>query len=57
MPATLNDLTLPDLERQLAAWGFKPTHAARVLRGYYASGGELADDPARPLPAGQPQPG
>ena len=52
MPATVNDLTLPDLVQRLAAWGFKPTHAARVLRSYYASGGELVDDPARPFPAG-----
>ncbi len=52
MPRTLTDLTQPDLEHLLATWGFKPTHAARVLRGFYASGGELADDPARPFPAG-----
>ena len=52
MPRTLADLSLPDLERQLVVWGYKPTHAARVLRGFYASGGELTDDPARPFPAG-----
>ena len=52
MPRTLADFTPPDLERQLATWGFKSAHAARVLRGFYASGGELADDPARPFPAG-----
>ncbi len=52
MPRTLTDFTQPDLERQLVAWGFKPAHAARVLRGFYASGGELADDPARPFRAG-----
>ncbi len=52
VPRSLSDFTLPDLERQLTEWGFKPAHAARVLRGYYASGGELADDSARPFPGG-----
>lgn len=52
MTRTLADLSLPDFERLLATWGLKPTHAARVLRGFYASGGELTDDPVRPFPAG-----
>lgn len=42
MPRTLADLSLPDLERQLAAWGHKPSHAARLLRACYAAGGALA---------------
>lgn len=47
----LVDLDLPALEARLAAWGCKPSHAARVLRGFYARGGSL--DPATPrLPLG-----
>jgi 23S rRNA (adenine2503-C2)-methyltransferase len=47
----LVEFTLADLENQLAGWGFKPVHAARVLREFYARGGELAAV-GRPLPAG-----
>ena len=39
MPAALAHFSLADLEHQFAAWGFKPSHAARVLRAFYASGG------------------
>ncbi len=52
MPRDLAELSLHDLEQQLASWGFKPSHAARLLRAYYASGGELIEDPERPFPAG-----
>lgn len=48
----LGDLSLSDFELLLASWAFKPAHAARVLRGYYASGGEITDGPVRPFPAG-----
>lgn len=37
----LSELTVPALEAQLAAWGFKPSHAVRLLRAYYAQGGEI----------------
>jgi 23S rRNA (adenine2503-C2)-methyltransferase len=47
----LSEFTLVDLERTVVAWNFKPVHAARVLRGYYAAGGELFA-PGRPFPAG-----
>jgi 23S rRNA (adenine2503-C2)-methyltransferase len=53
VPAVLSELSLPELERQLAVLGFKPSHAGRILRAFYASGGERWDDAAeRPLPAG-----
>ncbi len=49
----LSEFSLPDFERQLAAWGYKPVHAGRILRACYASGGERWDDAgARPLPVG-----
>ncbi len=35
---TLSDYTLEEFQRELAAWGFKPSHAARVLRAHYALG-------------------
>lgn len=38
----LVELSEADLARQLAAWGYNPVHAGRVLREYYARGGELA---------------
>ncbi len=43
MPRALADFSLPELQQQFAAWGAKPSHAARVLRNYYASGGELSE--------------
>lgn len=45
------ELSLAELEQQLAAWSFKPVHAVRVLREFYASGGELVAS-GRPLPSG-----
>ena len=41
VPRALADFSLPELQQQFAAWGAKPSHAARILRTYYASGGEL----------------
>jgi 23S rRNA (adenine2503-C2)-methyltransferase len=32
----LAHFSLTDLEQQLTAWGYKPSHAARVLRAFYA---------------------
>ena len=47
----LAEFTLDELEQQIAAWGYKPVHATRVLRDYYARGGELvADEQGLPLP-------
>jgi 23S rRNA (adenine2503-C2)-methyltransferase len=40
----LAEFTLAELEQQLAAWDYKPVHAARVLRDYYAHSGELIAD-------------
>lgn len=51
MSRALADLTTSDLEQQLAAWGFKPAHAGRVLRGFYARAGEFVES-GRPLPVG-----
>ncbi len=53
--AALAHYTLAELEHQLASWGYKPTHAARVLRSFYATGGgSQREDPAEHLrlPAG-----
>lgn len=38
------------LAQRFAGWGYKPGHAARVLRAFYA-GGEIAGPPSRRLPA------
>ena len=51
MLRALAEFTVPELEAQFAAWGFKPVHARRLLREYYASGGEL-NETGRPLPVG-----
>jgi len=40
----LAHLTLADLEQQFAAWGYKPSHASRVLRAFYATGGVVDAD-------------
>lgn len=40
MPRALSEFTLAELEQLFADWGFKPVHAARVLREYYR-GAEL----------------
>jgi 23S rRNA (adenine2503-C2)-methyltransferase len=34
----LVDFRLNELEEQFAVWGYKPVHAARLLRAYYAKG-------------------
>lgn len=34
----MTDLTVAELEQQLAGWGFKPAHAAQLLRSLYAGG-------------------
>jgi len=47
----LADSDLPTLAQQFATWGYKPTHAARVLQALYA-GGEVTDSTARRLPRG-----
>lgn len=39
------------LAQQLATWGYKPTHAARVLRAIY-TGRDITDSTARRLPGG-----
>jgi len=47
----LADLGRSELEQQLTTWGYKPVHAARLLRDYYdADGATLV--PRRPLPDG-----
>ena len=50
----LSDFSLTELELQFVTWGFKPIHAARVLREFYASGGERVET-GSPLPAGMLQ--
>ena len=47
----LADLTPEQLAQRFIAWGHKPSHAARVLRAFYASGTLPASMSAR-LPAG-----
>ncbi|PHX85572.1 MAG: 23S rRNA (adenine(2503)-C(2))-methyltransferase RlmN [Opitutia bacterium] len=39
MNAALAHFSLAELEARFVAWGYKPSHAARVLRAFYASGG------------------
>lgn len=50
-PASLADVDLASLARQLATWGYKPSHAAQVLRAFYA-GSDVLDSTARRLPQG-----
>jgi len=38
----LSDLPLEELQCRLAEWGFKPSHAARLLRSFYAGAGQIA---------------
>jgi 23S rRNA (adenine2503-C2)-methyltransferase len=45
----LADFDVESLARQFAAWGHKPSHAARVLRSFYA-GGEIHESAASRLP-------
>lgn len=47
--ASLADFDSAALAREFAAWGHKPSHAARVLRAFYA-GGEAAGTGATRLP-------
>ncbi|HYF52149.1 MAG TPA: 23S rRNA (adenine(2503)-C(2))-methyltransferase RlmN [Planctomycetota bacterium] len=44
MSRPLSDFTIPELQALLKAWGEKPSHAQRMLRSFYNSGGELAPD-------------
>lgn len=37
----LSDLTIAELEARLSGWGFKPSHAERLLRAYYLHGGAI----------------
>jgi 23S rRNA (adenine2503-C2)-methyltransferase len=56
MSTALSELSLSELEQRLAAWGWSPVHATRVLRAHYAGVGaaELAGPEAGPhrWPAG-----
>jgi 23S rRNA (adenine2503-C2)-methyltransferase len=47
----LAHFSVPELEQQLTAWGFKPSHAGRILRAFYAGGGAV-DGEALRLPRG-----
>ncbi len=49
--ATLADFEPASLAQQFAAWGYKPSHAARVLRAFYA-GGDIVTSTAHGLPQG-----
>ncbi|MFN2426374.1 MAG: radical SAM protein, partial [Candidatus Binatia bacterium] len=42
MNDALGHYDLPGLERDLDSWGYKTSHASRLLRAYYAADGELA---------------
>ena len=56
MISALSEFSLPSLEQLVAAWGFKPGHAARLLRNYYAGADDLTpgdgDAGPRRWPAG-----
>ena len=47
----LSDFDVTGLEAQLAGWGFKPVHAAKILRAFYDSAGRPEPDFAS-LPIG-----
>ena len=49
--ASLADLDPATFAQLFATWGYKPSHAARVLRTFYA-GGEVLGSTARRLPQG-----
>lgn len=51
MDRVLSELTVFELEQLLEEWGCKRSHAARVMREYYAHAGEFVAA-GRPLPAG-----
>jgi 23S rRNA (adenine2503-C2)-methyltransferase len=38
---SLAHTSLPDLEQRFGEWGVKPSHAARLLRAFYAGNGDL----------------
>ena len=48
---SLADIDPATLAQQFEAWGCKPSHAARVLRAFYA-GSDVMDSTARRLPQG-----
>jgi len=50
----LAHFSLADLEQRLTAWSYKPSHARRLLRKFYAEGG-AADWSALELPRGLPE--
>lgn len=51
MNAALGHFDIPKLEELLGGWGYKPVHAARLLRAFYQADGSL--DPASlELPGG-----
>jgi 23S rRNA (adenine2503-C2)-methyltransferase len=39
--SALSEHTIESLQRLLSSWGYKPSHAAPLLRAYYAGGGHL----------------
>jgi 23S rRNA (adenine2503-C2)-methyltransferase len=47
----LHGTSIAELEHTLESWGFKPSHAARLLRSHFAQGGIVSWDSLR-LPAG-----
>ena len=49
--AALADFEFATLAQRFADWGYKPSHAARVLRAFYV-GGDIAPSPSRGLPTG-----
>ncbi|MDR2673988.1 MAG: 23S rRNA (adenine(2503)-C(2))-methyltransferase RlmN [Opitutaceae bacterium] len=51
MQQALADFSIEGFEALIASWGFKPSHAARLLASYYEGGG-AADWDALALPAG-----
>lgn len=51
VPAVLANFEVESLASLFEAWGYKPSHAARVLRSFYASGGLSVED-GRPWPTG-----
>ena len=51
VPAVLADFEVESLASLFEAWGYKPAHAARALRSFYASGGVSLED-GRPWPDG-----
>ncbi len=52
MSRALSEFTCSELEQLLVSRGQKPSHAARLLRAYYLSGGDTAGWSALRLPAG-----